>query len=211
MQIDELDEQILTMFAWQLRCASLRQVAATLGLKQTQTQNRLRRLQKRELLAAATINAAVPVLTRPLAVWETGELPPDYQRLAWLLEKRAVQTVSRTERVFWATACATRMVGGVGGELRQPLQVQHDLGVAEMFDAWHQQIAKETGQWVGEDAYRSFVAPAGSRNDKVPDAVLVDEQCQVVRVFEYGGRYSWQRLRAFHRFWSDKATCYEIW
>jgi hypothetical protein len=103
------------------------------------------------------------------------------------------------------------VVGGVGGRLRQALQLQHDLGVAEI---WARRGQDAGPRWLSEDAYRAHCQL--ERKSKVPDAVILDTRAPdkhgaLLRVIEFGGRYSRQRLENFHRFWSRRGVDYEIW
>ena len=106
-----------------------------------------------------------------------------------------------------ATRLATRVVGGVSGQFRQPLQLQHDLGVTEVLIRRQQE---PTHCWIGEDAYRALWQRRP--NQKVPDAVILDVEEEVCRVIEFGGQYSRERLQSFHQFWICRnRTPYEIW
>lgn len=206
--VNTLDEQILSILGWPVRCALPRQLATILGMPESRMKGYCQRLRRNGFVGAMTISMHIPVLTEPLAVWEDGQLPADFHQVAWLLERRWQQRCPRPERVIWATTAATRIVGGVGGRLRQPLQVEHDLGTTEIYVS-KCRARKDDGRWLGEDAYRAFVVDA--RREKRPDAVELDAGGQVVRVYEFGGHYSSRRLLAFHRFWSARRIGYEIW
>lgn len=147
-------------------------------------------------------------LTGPLAEWASGWSSPDLGQVAWRLEQRWRDGVQLPTQVAWATDAATRFVGGVAGDHRQLTQLQHDVGVAEVFVARRGPTGRRS--WLGEDAYRGFSRPA--KNAKVPDAVIVNEFREVTRVIEFGGQYSRKRLEAFHRYWAGQLqTSYEIW
>jgi hypothetical protein len=99
-----------------------------------------------------------------------------------------------------------RLVGGCGGTVWQPLQIEHDLHVTEMFlQTQHRQPAWAVG-WISEDAYRRR-HPGG----KVPDAAIVDADGQVERWMEFAGSYSAPRIRAFHRCCVREAVPYVLW
>ena len=98
--------------------------------------------------------------------------------------------------------------GGVGGRLRQPMQLQHDLAVTAVYIA-RQKDTPEDETWVGEDAYRVLLHPRALV--KVPDALIVDQQHKPRRVVELGGMYGPRRLRGFHRYWASRRIPYEIW
>ena len=208
MTVNTREEQILAILCWPVRCAVLRQLATILDIPESLMKCCCQRLLRNEYVGATTISLHVPALVEPLAVWEDGELPADFHQVAWLLERRSQQRSPRRERVIWATNAATRIVGGVGGRLRQPLQVEHDLGTTEIF-VNKCRVRRGDHTWLGEDAYRAFVVD--DRREKRPDAVELDAGGQVMRVYEFGGQYSWRRLLAFHRFWSARRIAYEIW
>ena len=142
----------------------------------------------------------------PLASCGRGDSPPDFSSIAWQLRKRWLQAPRIPARILWATEAATHLVGGVGGRIRQPLQVQHDLGVAEI---WARRPIESDLKWISEDIFRCWYVR--DARTKVPDALLVDASAnKVKRVLEYGGQYSRKRLEDFHRYWSGRAP-YEIW
>ena len=198
--------RIMKTLTWELRAAGEAQLARGLELSLSEVQACCRILRKRKLISAWRTSVPVHDLAGPLAMGTRGSSIPDFSSLAWQLRKRWQQIPRRAERVLWANAAAVNVVGGVGGKLRQPLQLEHDLGVAEI---WACRRTEPTLQWISEDIYRAwFVRTA---KDKVPDALLIDTDANVVRrVLEYGGQYSRKRLEAFHRYWSHRAP-YEIW
>jgi hypothetical protein len=198
--------RILTTLTWELRTASEGQLARGLQLSLPEVQACCRALRKRKLLDAWRTSVPVHDLVGPLVLGARDSKTPDFGSIAWQLRKRWEQSSRRVQRMLWANTAAVNLVGGVGGKLRQPLQLDHDLGVAEIWACRHNE---PTLQWISEDIYRSWFVR--SAKDKVPDALLIDPDGNVVkRVLEYGGQYSRRRLEAFHRYWSTRAP-YEIW
>lgn len=207
VRLTPLKYRVLTILCWRCRGASIAQLAAATGVPTETVILVIKTLRASRLVSSKTLAVANFKLTAPLGRWDEGSSECDLGNMAWEMEQRWRTTTRKATRLVWATRWATRLVGGVSGGLRQPLQVQHDLGVAEIFV----RRSSHAGQvWIGEDAYRAFW-PA-ERNAKVPDAVILNTEEQVVRVIEFGGRYTRQRLEEFHRFWAiRKATPYEIW
>jgi len=140
--------------------------------------------------------------------WLPGMPEPPWHSISWQLQRR--YSAARPVRVWisWATRPAVALVGGTGGRLRQPLQVQHDLGVAAVYVSRRSQPCSDK-QWIGEDAYRSLLR--SSDRSKIPDALIVDQHNRICRAIEFGGLYSPARLEGFHRYWAKKGIPYEIW
>ena len=135
-------------------------------------------------------------------------MSPEFGHLAWLLERRWRGGDKTPALTIWATKGATRIVGGVAGSNRQLTQLQHDVGVAEVYVT--RMPLEGMASWLGEDAFYGFVRPR--KHAKVPDAVLVNEFREITCVIEFGGQYSRERLEGFHCYWAGQLkTPYEIW
>ncbi len=204
-------ERLLLTLTWKLRVLSDAQAAVLLGVpgrRRRTAVRQLQRLQQRGLVARCRITLMEVCLQEPLVTWKPGTDQANWGRLAWDLEKRRAFGAPKTITVNWATRDAARLVGGVGGRLRQPLQVEHDWGTAAVF--LRRDHRRSAGpRWIGEDAYRRHFLH-GSRA-KVPDAVLLNRRNQIVRAIEYGGLYTSGHLKSFHRYWSRRKVPYEIW
>ncbi len=206
MRLSETQMRLLIVLTWELRVASEDQLASGLGLTLTQLRQLGRRLRKHGLLNSWRTTTLSHDMVRPLANWSRGDNQPDFSAIAWQLRRRWLKAPRVPARVLWATIAATHLVGGVGGRLRQPLQLHHDLGVAEI---WARRSKEPDLKWISEDIFRCWYVR--DVRTKVPDALLVNEGGnQVRRVLEYGGQYSRGRLEDFHRYWSGRAP-YEIW
>jgi hypothetical protein len=206
MRLSNTQMRLLIILTWELRVGSEGQLASRLDIRLTELRSLGRRLHKHGLLSSWRTSVLSHDMAGPLASCGRGDSPPDFSSIAWQLRKRWLQAPRIPARILWATGAATRLVGGVGGRIRQPLQVQHDLGVAEI---WARRPIESDLKWISEDIFRRwFVRDART---KVPDALLVDASAnKVKRVLEYGGQYSRKRLEDFHRYWSGRAP-YEIW
>ena len=204
MRLDKLKLRILTLLAWRCRAASDIQLANALKTNTSRIRRACRELKQRELVFSRNLLAMEYQLTGPLVASESIGTVVDFGQIAWQMQRRWRDTVRVRTRVIWASKFATRVVGGVGGRLR-PLQLEHDLGVAEVFSRRESRIA---GNWISEDVFRAYWNVA--RRSKIPDAIIVDANDHVQRVIEFGGRYSRQRLEEFHRFWAGRVP-YEIW
>ena len=208
MHLSNLHLQILTILCWQCRCASVDQLVRATGSTAGQLSAAARTLNKARLTCTRSLAVCRLRLLHPLVAWQPGLAQVDLGHVAWQLEERWRKARPVPTQVVWATQHASRIVGGVAGGLRQLPQLNHDLGVAEVFVTY----AMGSGgyEWLGEDAYRAC-RPKRKR-EKMPDAVLMTDHDDIARVIEFGGQYSRRRLEAFHCYWAiQKQTPYEIW
>ncbi len=208
-----LQELVLQWLAYQLRVATMSQLAAALTIELGMTAAAVKRnllyLARCGLLGKQVLPVAVPELTEPLLAWSPGQTVPDFEAVAWAARKRIALAVQRRETILWASDLATRRVGGMGGQLRKPLQVEHDLGVAAIYFARYQKTVGTTESWIGEDAYARLRRPG--RGQKRPDAAIVDREGHIAKVLDYLSLYPPAHLRGFHHYWAARNTRYEWW
>jgi hypothetical protein len=204
------DLGVLSLLTWKVRVAADFQLAAGLRIPPERCSAFIRRLDslaKRQYLMRRRIAVAVLIPEAPVVTWAPRKPEPDWQRVAWQLHRRWRAIPLTRPWVSSATREAVAIVGGVGGGLRQPLQMQHDLAVTGVYVV-RQKDTRANGNWIGEDAYRAFLQPKRTR---VPDAIIVDHRHQTRQVIELGGLYTPKRLKAFHRQWATRRIPYEIW
>lgn len=194
---------ILDLLAWRTRVATEGQLKLFSALKPRS----LRRLLVHGLLHRQDLVVCLPELFVPLFAWMPGEDKPDCAALCWRLEQRRKQLRPRRERVFWASAQAQKLMGGGGAGLRQPMQVEHDLGTTAIYLRYWQEDPEIAQKWLGEDLYRLLHRPKG----KVPDAVYCNPDGVVQKAIEFAGAYSAARLAAFHRHCARLFIPYELW
>ncbi len=202
MILDAVDRDILNLLTWRVRLATGPQLVEFAG-----SAARPRKLHQAGLLAKASVVVAVPTLVQPLASWFPGEEPPDFPALAWKLLQRRRSTPALRVPIFWATSRAVGISGGVGGRIRQPVQIEHDVGTTAIFLRRRLLAPDEAQRWIGEDIYRSLSARTG----KVPDALVCSASGMPERAIEYGGAYATGYLRQFHQHWSGQRLPWEIW
>ncbi len=204
-RLAEADRLILDTLTCRVRIASEAQLQDACG---GGVRRPLSRLQQHGFLSRATVAVRLPAVAEPLLIWTPGDRAPDAGALAWQLQKRWTGIAPQVSTVWWATARAARLMGGVGGRLRQPLQVAHDLGVAAVY--FNRLSAGRQGvDWIGEDRYRREFKPA--RREKVADAVELTPSGEITRAIEFGGAYPARRVMDFHRYWSRRQVPYELW
>ena len=211
MRLDDVQLRLLTTLTWRCRSAGEAQAAIGTGMTVSEIRRARRGLEQLGLVDSSKVTVVEFQLNGPLATSDDSPADRDWGAVAWALEQRWSNARHCRERIMWATPRATEIVGGVGGRLRQPLQLQHDLGVTEV---WAMRGKQEGSSWLSEDVYRALWQLDSKA--KVPDAVIVnrnemDERKSLSGVIEFGGRYSRKRLQEFHRFWSRKGIYYEIW
>jgi hypothetical protein len=207
----ETDLRLLTMLSWSVRAIADSQAIAALGIPadgESAFIHRVNRVARRRLLARRRVPVALIQTKAPLVDWLPGMPEPRWHSISWQLQRRSSMTRAARVWVTWATREAVALVGGVGGRLRQPMQLQHDLGVTAVYVARQAQASMHES-WIGEDAFRTLIG--SPKRSKIPDALIVDRGYQVRRVIEFGGLYGPKRLKSFHRYWSRKRIPYEIW
>lgn len=212
-----LEQTVLGLLCHQLRVATHNQLTEGLGqlcgVPASAVASVLCRLRRQGYICAQLVPVTVPKLTVPVATWQPTRPAPNFNAVAWAARKRLAEVGTGREWVYWASRLATQRTGGVGGRLRKPLQIEHDLGVAAVFFARHILDPTSARQWQGEDAYCRLRRP--TRGQKIPDAVLISREsnCEgrIETVLDYLSLYPPARLRDFHRYWSARNTRYEWW
>lgn len=173
------------------------------------TRSELRRLERSDFVYSFSMSTKILRLDAPLTTWTPlDQREPDFWKLSWLAESRYKNSKPTWEKIFVASEKAERRFGGVGGSLRQPFQLVHDLGTAAIHVAFLRSEHLKP-EWIGEDIIRRFYRHLNVR--KIPDAALVADG-KIVRAIEFAGRdYSGNYIRKFHSFWKQRKTPYEIW
>ena len=98
------------------------------------------------------------------------------------------------------------MGGGALGSVRNLCQTTHDLHVSQVFLFYRENRPDLASLWVGEDS----VIPL-NEHEKRPDAVLLNEAKEILRVVEFGGAYKADRVQAVHDFCWQRNLPYELW
>ena len=170
--------------------------------------NAIRKLERNGLVESFTTDVVTLQLKAPMAIWSPGEDKPNTSSIAWLARSRFLKAAPCHQSVIIATKRAEQLLGGVGGELRQPNQLMHDLGTSSTYVAINERLPANS-LWIGEDFLRRRYRNLGLR--KIPDAaILVDGKLDLV--IEFAGRdYGKAYLDRFHRHWEMKQISYEIW
>ena len=177
---------------------------------QGNVRNRLRALLRRGLIAEFQFETKALHVSQPLVSWTPYQTPtPDFGKLAWIAKSRYQNAKTQCHQIFVATEMAERMFGGIGGSLRQPNQLMHDLGTAAIFVAKRIDRSPELAAWTSEDMLRRRYRHLHIQ--KIPDAAIVADS-GITKAIEFAGRdYSRKYLLKFHCYWQSRNTPYEIW
>ena len=211
MNLSALEEWVVDALLRRVRVLAVVQLETACPIRGfTQTPNQATRKVKRlGLLESFRVDSIVLDLQAPLVTWDAGdETPLNFGNIAWRAKSRFLNADVQTLQLLMATDTAERLFGGVGGSLRQPNQITHDLGTSSVYVAKQHDGTTES-DWIGEDVIRRSWRHLGIR--KVPDAATIQDE-QITNVIEFAGRdYGKAYLEKFHRFWENRATSYEIW
>ncbi len=197
--IEDNPVDILTLKARVATPAQLRDVASKSTLD--------RKVKERWLTKYLPLAKFDPLPGPPLAWGFPGDDPWDGRRPieAIIAEAKArwESLALKTWPVYVATERAAKFTGGVGnGEIRQPLQVSHDLYVTTIY--LHQEQKVRTA-WRGEDILR-----AEGWDGIVPDGfAVVDGKGWAFEIV--GESYTPDRVRDFMNHCYREGWGYQIW
>ncbi|MDA8562877.1 hypothetical protein N9L06_00330 [Mariniblastus sp.] len=202
--VDALLRRVRVLAVWHLEM-----VCQIRGYGQSPKQV-IRTLKRKGLVESFICNEIVLELQSPLAVWQAGdESSANFSKIAWRARARFLNAKIQEHQILIATELAERLLGGVGGSLRQPNQVMHDLGTSSVYVTREAEKNQSPNAWTGEDVIRRSWRHLGMR--KIPDAAFIENE-NIVNVIEFAGRdYGKAYLEKFHRYWQRQATSYEIW
>lgn len=209
LHLTDRDHDLLQALVRQVRLFAQRQIADHWWAGELpNARRRLKRLAAEDLLTSTTVLArTLPVPESPLASWRPGDSAPDAGAVAYRCQDRWRRRPPRPCTVWVASERAARLFGGVRrGELRQPTQATHDLGVAAVWLRLREVSPEWAAAWRGEDLLAHT-----RRGEKLPDAFLVNAREQVLWVIEFGGGYDAGRVRAFHDDCAARGLPYQLW
>ena len=212
MSLSTLEEWVLDALLRRLRVLAVQHVeqyCQTRGFEQTAKQV-LRTLKRKGLVESFTTETIVLDLPSPLFVWNQEANPSvNFSKIGWRARSRFLTAEPREHQVLMATEQAERLFGGIGGALRQPNQILHDLGTASAYLSREVVNVGLQTTWTSEDMLRRSWRHLDLK--KIPDAALIVDE-KIVKVIEFAGRdYGRAYLEKFHSFWKRRATSYEIW
>ncbi len=209
--IVERDWEILRTLAFKIRVMSLHQMASVFWAasspenREQVAENSLARLCKMNLLLRHRLLAySLPEILSPIVSWSPGEPPPDFHAVEWKLTSRWPE-----KPVYTPTyEIGKRALNYFAAPRPKPLslgQETHDLGQAQVYIAYLEKSPEAAKDWRGEESYRD-----SREGEKLPDAMLFRNGTPY-RVVDFGGRYDYRRVMAFHRDCANRNLPYEIW
>jgi hypothetical protein len=205
---------VLRELTWRVRVLTVEQIARILAARHrgsVSVRSLIQRLQAERLISTDYVAAAFHEAIEPIASRQSDDAAPDFGALAWRLERRWREAISRRVTICWATSRAAGLFGGITVFTRRASQLEHDLGTASILVRLHETRPEFADQWVGEDILRRDFAPYCRSLQKIPDGAIVLDDA-IVRVIEYGGQYSASRLRRFDSHFCKKhGIPYDIW
>jgi len=172
----------------------------------------LDRLRRLGLVETARVLAHPEIeLAQPLASWRPGEPTPRFGAIAYAAAARWAGE-SRTISVFWATRRAAETAGGHAGRAPRPSEATHDIHVSALYLLLRAHRPHIAATWKPDSiilAERLRTRAPTRFKEKLPDAQVEHEGH--VRVIEFAGAYSPERVAAFHRYCDRKRLEYELW
>jgi hypothetical protein len=129
----------------------------------------------------------------PLIDWRPGiSIEPQWESVAWKVQSRWNQNPVRAVIVSATKEARTLTGGPLCGRPTRPLELSHDVTLAEIFLSLRQRDAKAASHWLPDDVLTGY-----GEGDKKPDAVIGHGDAGIV--IELGGKaYSAKRLNAIH-------------
>jgi len=203
------DEELLEALVEKVRLFSQRQIAEHWWDGETaNTRRRLKTLERAGLIKRLIVPArTLPPLETPIVLWQPEQPPPDCGQVAYRLQQRWQRRAVRPTSVVVATRRTGQILGGpAAGELKQPTQATHDLGVAAVWLRLDRQAPAWAAAWQGED----LMAPS-RWGEKRPDAMIMDSIGEALWAMEFGGSYAAERVRSFHEYCAERSLSYQIW
>jgi hypothetical protein len=209
----QIENLILEILTWNLRCVTVTQFQAILSAHQFPPAayvRTIRRLAESGEIESLTASISLPSIIQPIFVRSPKQPAPNCDSLAWILEKRWKSVSPHRMTVCWATQKGAHRTAGVACFAQRATQVEHDLGTAAMFTRFCETNPGDISRWVGEDILRRDYTARERWLTKIPDAAIY-RNGQVEKVLEFGGQYSAERLRRFDRHCETNHLAYEIW
>jgi hypothetical protein len=211
MELTSRDQDILRDLTAKIRVTTFGQLARNFWPPgesgKMNARRRLEELVSRELLKKIQVvsHPLLPLET-PVVSWRPGEPKPDPASISTALQTRW-QTEPREMTAFIAGRRAIALFGAKAlGEIKNRYQVTHDLHVSEVYLHFRRTNSRLASAWTGEE----ILAPT-RKHQKLPDAILHDDEGRPRLVIEFGGKYPRKRVEAFHDDCELRSLPYELW
>jgi hypothetical protein len=203
------DIDLLETLTCRVRMLMVKQIALgwwAEGSSPVAARRRLVRLARAGWLRLHIINAH-PLLRvdRPLLRWKPGAGEPDCEAVARASSSRWSQPARPTEVVV-ASPLAACLMGSTAGELSPLERRDHDLRLSAVYLHYRQHLPRLASRWIGDPAL-----PRARYHITNLDAVLRDEDGQVLRVVHVAGRCREHQVERLHECCVEHDLPYELW
>ena len=205
---------IVDILLWRLRLITETQLIGLFANKYSPeiVCRALQYLVRKKTVRRIRLERPVLQLSSPMFCFRPEEeTEPEFSQLSWQMRKRLAHPNHEPHSIYLATEYAEITFGGISG-MRQPFQINHDLGTASVFICRYlnSKCSLAWSEWAGEDVVRRFHRRLGIK--KIPDAAILSSCGQLRMAIEFGGRdYSPRYLRKFHHHWKTRGVGYELW
>lgn len=213
-QLTERDLEIFDTLTRRVRVLSLEQIARTWwpdSANPTRTaEGRIKSFAAEGLLKIEHAPAHPELdLQNPVAQWSPGDEDPDHGATSYRLQSRWRLHPILTPCISASRLAAARF-GGYGGRPPKDVERTHDIHMARVFLFYRTRQPDLVRYWVFEEQIKAERKRSRSLyGQKLPDVFL---RCGgSVRVIEFGGAYSKEKLFSFHDYCKGNALPYEIW
>ena len=210
LALSSRDQEILRILVRRVRLLSIDQVArhwwSDTADPISNATRRLRQLAEANLIEMVSLLAGPELdVAEPLAAWQPGLPPPNFDALSYALIKRRSAPVAATTCIVAAPA-TVRHFRGRAGRFPRAAEVTHDLHLARVYLLMQQALPTRARSWLHEDLFPAERLVAGQKR---PDALVTDGNHQTA--IESAGEYGPGKLRDFHTYCDDLNLAYELW
>jgi len=204
------DREILQTLTHGVRVLTLGQIARTFwvgsngGVATARARIEILRADGLVLVERAPAHPELP-LEEPVIRWQPSEADPDYAAASYRLQSRWTGHPVMTTCISASRKAANRF-GGHGGRLPREIERSHDIHLARVYLLYRLRSPELALGWIFEERLRG---ERKQRRERLPDALLRNGASE--KIIEFGGAYPKEKLRAFHRYCSDRELPYEVW
>jgi hypothetical protein len=201
---------VLETLLFKVKLLSLEQIAKTwcyhCKSPRRSARKLMRRLQDLKLVNSyIVLSHPLLELLSPIHLWQPGDKVPDFEAISNQLRARWTLAPKRTT-VFISTQRSANLLGGVPGVLPPIGQETHDINFAQVYLNYLRKDSKKVTRWFGEMFYKKE-----KKGEKLPDAMILDDNWSPILVIEFGGAYPAGRVEEFFNDCNSKQLPYELW
>jgi len=211
MELDWTDYDLVYSLVFKVRILNENQIARHWWGKLNHPLRTARRklghmVKSRILYSHQLLSHPILSLEKPVWAWSVTDPDPDYAKVSAELKRRWTRNPVPM-KVYIPTRKAINQFGGPG-ESKLPIlgQQTHDLHLSQVY-LWYLRFRPQmANRWMGEEVFRQDRA-----GEKLPDAMIQNENGGSELVVEFGGTYDPMRVEAFHTDCKKRNLPYELW